>query len=133
MAMPPRSTAAWSLREPSSRPMGVRAPATITEFDGMQDLHKGSAATPATIPRRPGLSSGRVSGSGGKDVLTRIDHIGIACHDLDATIEFYRRTYGFADVHVEVNEEQGVREAMLKINDAGDGGATYLQLLEPVR
>jgi methylmalonyl-CoA/ethylmalonyl-CoA epimerase len=75
-------------------------------------------------------------------VLTRIDHIGIACHDLDATVEFYRRTYGFggdggedggSDVHFEVNEEQGVREAMLKINDAGDGGATYLQLIEPIR
>jgi methylmalonyl-CoA/ethylmalonyl-CoA epimerase len=66
-------------------------------------------------------------------MLTRIDHIGIACHDLDATIAFYRDTYGFTDVHVEVNEEQGVREAMLKINDTGDGGATYLQLLEPIR
>ncbi|MGI8328996.1 methylmalonyl-CoA epimerase [Actinomadura scrupuli] len=70
-------------------------------------------------------------------MLTRIDHIGIACHDLDATVEFYRRTYGFgaddADVHFEVNEEQGVREAMLKINDAGDGGATYLQLIQPIR
>jgi methylmalonyl-CoA/ethylmalonyl-CoA epimerase len=66
-------------------------------------------------------------------MLTRIDHIGIACHDLDATIAFYRDTYGFTDVHVEVNEEQGVREAMLKINDAGDGGATYVQLLEPIR
>lgn len=66
-------------------------------------------------------------------MLTRIDHIGIACHDLDATVEFYRRTYGFTDVHEEINEEQGVREAMLKINDAGDGGATYLQLIEPIR
>jgi methylmalonyl-CoA/ethylmalonyl-CoA epimerase len=66
-------------------------------------------------------------------MLTRIDHIGIACHDLDATLAFYRDTYGFTDVHVEVNEDQGVREAMLKINDAGDGGATYLQLLEPIR
>jgi methylmalonyl-CoA/ethylmalonyl-CoA epimerase len=66
-------------------------------------------------------------------MLTRIDHIGIACHDLDATIAFYRETYGFTDVHIEVNEEQGVREAMLKINDAGDGGATYIQLLEPTR
>jgi methylmalonyl-CoA/ethylmalonyl-CoA epimerase len=66
-------------------------------------------------------------------VLTRIDHIGIACHDLDATLDFYRRTYGFTNVHIEVNEEQGVREAMLKINDAGDGGASHLQLLEPIR
>jgi methylmalonyl-CoA/ethylmalonyl-CoA epimerase len=66
-------------------------------------------------------------------MLTRIDHIGIACHDLDATIEFYRSTYGFDEIHIEVNEEQGVREAMLKINDAGDGGTTSIQLLEPTR
>src|SRR5699024_2390598 len=32
-----------------------------------------------------------------------------------------------------VNEEQGVREAMLRINGTDDGGATYLQLLEPTR
>lgn len=66
-------------------------------------------------------------------MLTRIDHIGIACHDLDATVEFYRATYGFEVFHTEVNEEQGVREAMLKINDTSDGGASYLQLLEPTR
>jgi methylmalonyl-CoA/ethylmalonyl-CoA epimerase len=66
-------------------------------------------------------------------MLTRIDHIGIACFDLDATVEFYRATYGFEVFHTEVNEEQGVREAMLKINETDDGGASYLQLLEPVR
>ncbi|MGX1881321.1 methylmalonyl-CoA epimerase [Streptomyces sp. NPDC055287] len=66
-------------------------------------------------------------------MLTRIDHIGIACFDLDKTIEFYRSTYGFQVYHSEVNEEQGVREAMLKINETSDGGATYLQLLEPTR
>jgi methylmalonyl-CoA/ethylmalonyl-CoA epimerase len=65
--------------------------------------------------------------------LTRIDHIGIACRSLDETVEFYRATYGFEVFHSEVNEEQGVREAMLKINDTGDGGASYLQLLEPIR
>ncbi|CUR61542.1 hypothetical protein NOCA1250091 [metagenome] len=31
MATPPRSAADWSLRPPSRRPIGVRAPATITE------------------------------------------------------------------------------------------------------
>ncbi|TMQ89798.1 methylmalonyl-CoA epimerase [Actinomadura soli] len=66
-------------------------------------------------------------------MLTRIDHIGIACHDLDATVEFYRATYGFTHAHFEVNEEQGVRECMLKINDTGDGAASYLQLIEPIR
>ena len=66
-------------------------------------------------------------------MLTRIDHIGIACFDLDRTVEFYRATYGFEVFHTEVNEEQGVREAMLKINETDDGGASYLQLLEPTR
>ena len=66
-------------------------------------------------------------------MLTRIDHIGIACFDLDRTVEFYTSTYGFSVFHTEVNEEQGVREAMLKINNTDDGGASYLQLLEPVR
>jgi methylmalonyl-CoA/ethylmalonyl-CoA epimerase len=66
-------------------------------------------------------------------MLTRIDHIGIACFDLDRTVDFYRATYGFEVFHSEINEEQGVREAMLKINETSDGGASYLQLLEPTR
>jgi methylmalonyl-CoA/ethylmalonyl-CoA epimerase len=66
-------------------------------------------------------------------MLTRIDHIGIACFDLDATAGFYRDTYGFEVLHTEVNEEQGVREAMLKVSGTSDGGASYLQLLQPTR
>lgn len=66
-------------------------------------------------------------------MLSRIDHIGIACFDVDRTAEFYRTTYGFEVFHREVNEEQGVREAMLKINGTSDGGASYIQLLEPTR
>ncbi|TNM23657.1 methylmalonyl-CoA epimerase [Streptomyces sedi] len=66
-------------------------------------------------------------------MLTRIDHIGIACLDLDTTVEFYRTTYGFEVYHSEINEEQGVREAMLRINGTDDGGATWIQLLEPIR
>jgi methylmalonyl-CoA/ethylmalonyl-CoA epimerase len=64
-------------------------------------------------------------------MLTRIDHIGIACFDLDATVEFYRATYGFEVFHSEVNEDQGVREAMLRINGTDDGAASYVQLLQP--
>jgi methylmalonyl-CoA/ethylmalonyl-CoA epimerase len=65
-------------------------------------------------------------------MITRVDHIGIACRDLAASIEFYERTYGFTVFHQEDNEQQGVREAMLRINGTDDGGATYLQLLEPL-
>ena len=46
-------------------------------------------------------------------LLTRIDHVGIACRDLDAAIVRYQATFGLEVVSLEVNSEQGVREAML--------------------
>jgi methylmalonyl-CoA/ethylmalonyl-CoA epimerase len=66
-------------------------------------------------------------------VFTRLDHVGIACHDLDATVELYTTAFGFELVHEEVNEEQGVREAMLRVNGCDDGAVTHLQLLAPTR
>jgi methylmalonyl-CoA/ethylmalonyl-CoA epimerase len=66
-------------------------------------------------------------------MFTRIDHVGIACRDLDAAIAFYRETYGFTVTQLEDNEEQGVREAMLKVNETDDGAASYVQLLQPLR
>jgi methylmalonyl-CoA/ethylmalonyl-CoA epimerase len=64
-------------------------------------------------------------------VLTRIDHVGIACHSLEATIEFYRSTFGLSVVGQEVVEDQGVREAMMYV--AGSpAGSSYVQLLEPL-
>ncbi|MEC3996902.1 methylmalonyl-CoA epimerase [Actinacidiphila sp. DG2A-62] len=64
-------------------------------------------------------------------MLTRIDHIGIACFDLDATADFYCRTYGFTVASVESSAEMGVREAMLRVGGTDDGGAQWIQLLEP--
>jgi methylmalonyl-CoA/ethylmalonyl-CoA epimerase len=68
-------------------------------------------------------------------LLTRIDHVGIACRDLEEKIDFYCSTFGLTVVSREVNEEQGVREAMLRVAaaDAGSGLAapSYIQLLEP--
>jgi methylmalonyl-CoA/ethylmalonyl-CoA epimerase len=62
-------------------------------------------------------------------MLTRIDHVGLAVRDLDAAIDFYRRTFDVRAVHEEVNEEQGVREAMLAVGDSG----SCIQLLAPLR
>jgi len=62
--------------------------------------------------------------------ITRIDHIGVAVADLDEAIEFYGRVFGMRCVHVETNEEQGVREAMLSVGPTPDGG--FLQLLAPL-
>ncbi|CAM05411.1 methylmalonyl-CoA epimerase [Saccharopolyspora erythraea NRRL 2338] len=65
-------------------------------------------------------------------LVTAIDHVGIAVPDLDAAIEFQRRTFGLEVAHIEVNEEQGVHEAMLRA--PGDAsGATQIQLLAPMR
>jgi len=64
-------------------------------------------------------------------VLTRIDHVGIACLDLAEKVAFYESTFGLVVVSREVNEAQGVREAMLHVAD-GPAGASYVQLLEPL-
>ncbi|GAA5083524.1 methylmalonyl-CoA/ethylmalonyl-CoA epimerase [Thermocatellispora tengchongensis] len=64
-------------------------------------------------------------------MFLRIDHVGIACHDLEEKIAFYESTFGLTVVSREVNEEQGVKEAMLHVAE-GEGGASYVQLLEPL-
>ena len=60
--------------------------------------------------------------------ITHIDHVGIAVADLDAAIAFYEKAYGMTCAHVEVNEEQGVREAMMAVGDSG----SCIQLLAPI-
>ena len=61
-------------------------------------------------------------------LFTHIDHVGIAVPDLDEAKEYYERTFGMRVVHEEVNEEQGVREAMLAVGDSG----SCIQLLAPL-
>jgi methylmalonyl-CoA/ethylmalonyl-CoA epimerase len=64
-------------------------------------------------------------------VLTRIDHVGIACRDLETKIAFYESAFGLTVASIEVNEEQGVREAMLEVS-GNAAGRSYVQLLEPL-
>lgn len=65
-------------------------------------------------------------------LVVAIDHVGVAVPDLDAAISFYTSTFGLELAHEEVNEEQGVREAMMRA--AGDAGSgTAIQLLAPLR
>lgn len=58
-----------------------------------------------------------------------IDHVGIAVPDLDAALAWYRDNLGFVNLHEEINEEQGVREAMV---GPADGDGAVLQLLAPL-
>ena len=62
------------------------------------------------------------------DLFTAIDHVGVAVNDIDAAIAFYRDTYGMSLVHEEVNEEQGVREAMMAVGSSD----SCIQLLAPL-
>ncbi|MBS1862686.1 MAG: methylmalonyl-CoA epimerase [Actinobacteria bacterium] len=56
----------------------------------------------------------------------RIDHIGVAVEDLDASIALYAKGYEMELVHRETVEAQGVEAALL---DVGDG---HVELLAPL-
>src|SRR3954452_16571907 len=73
----------------------------------------------------PGMTSDTSATS---DLFTAIDHVGVAVRDLDQAIAFYETSYGMRLVHQEVNEEQGVREAMMAVGDSG----SCIQLLAPL-
>jgi methylmalonyl-CoA/ethylmalonyl-CoA epimerase len=61
-------------------------------------------------------------------MFTQLDHVGIAVADLDEALEFYEKNFDMTAYHVETNEEQGVREAMLRIGDS----ESSIQLLAPL-
>ena len=68
------------------------------------------------------------SESVGAGLFTAIDHVGVAVPDYAEAIDFSRRVFGMRVVHEEVNEEQGVREAMLAVGDSG----SCVQVLAPL-
>ncbi|NEW30470.1 methylmalonyl-CoA epimerase [Nocardia cyriacigeorgica] len=65
------------------------------------------------------------------DYVVAVDHVGIAVPDLDAAVAWYATNLGMVETHREVNEAQGVQEAMLSCPAAADD-ATALQLLAPL-
>jgi methylmalonyl-CoA/ethylmalonyl-CoA epimerase len=64
-------------------------------------------------------------------LITAVDHVGIAVADLDAAIKWYHDHLGMIVLHEEVNEGQGVREAMLSVRGAPVGSA-QIQLMSPL-
>ena len=60
-------------------------------------------------------------------LLTEIDHVAIAVHDLEAAIAYYREAFGAEVAHREVVESDGVEEALLRVAES------YVQLLTPTR
>lgn len=61
-------------------------------------------------------------------LFTAIDHVGVAVPDFDKAVAFYRDVYGMELLHEEVNEEQGVHEAMMGVGDSG----SCVQILAPL-
>ncbi|GAC69147.1 methylmalonyl-CoA epimerase [Gordonia soli] len=66
------------------------------------------------------------------DLVVAIDHVGIAVPDLDAAKQWYYDHLGFVTLHEEVNDEQGVREAMVGARETADAGGAVIQLLAPL-
>lgn len=58
-------------------------------------------------------------------MFNRVDHIGVAVEDLDASLELYERDYGMKLVHREIVAEQGVEAVLL------DVGENHIELLAP--
>jgi methylmalonyl-CoA/ethylmalonyl-CoA epimerase len=59
--------------------------------------------------------------------VTRIDQVGIAVEDLDATLDLYARAFGIHPVSREHVEHDGVEEAMIEV------GGVHLQLVQSAR
>jgi methylmalonyl-CoA epimerase len=59
-------------------------------------------------------------------MFARIDHIGVAVEDLDASIALYETTFGMTLVHRETVTEQGVEAVLL------DVGENHVELLSPL-
>ena len=55
-------------------------------------------------------------------ILTEIDHVAIAVHDLEAAIAYYEEAFGAEVHHREIVESDGVEEALVKVADS------YIQL-----
>ena len=60
-----------------------------------------------------------------------IDHVGLAVPDLDEAIKFHTEVFGWRELHREINEEQGVAEAMMGTGTQGEENAK-IQLLAPL-
>jgi methylmalonyl-CoA/ethylmalonyl-CoA epimerase len=119
------------LSEPDSFPIGVRAPATMTEPDIFRfygascrnDQPKGFPAAARAGPTQA-VTGRRYPGG---MPLTEVDHVAIAVRDLDAAIKWYEEAFDATVAHRELVERDGVEEALLAVADS------YIQLLTPSR
>jgi len=60
-------------------------------------------------------------------MLTEIDHVAIAVHNLEAAVDYYKRAFAATVDHREVIDSDGVEEVLLRVAES------YIQLLTPTR
>ena len=60
-------------------------------------------------------------------LLTEIDHVAIAVHDLEQAVLFYEKAFDASVVHREIVERDGVEEALIKVAES------YVQLTAATR
>ena len=60
-------------------------------------------------------------------MFNKIDHIGIAVHNLEKTLEVYKRAYGLLPVKMETLDEIKVRIAFIPL------GEVLIELLQPTK
>ena len=58
-------------------------------------------------------------------VARHVNHVALVVNDMDATLDFYRKTFGVGSAETEEVPDQGVRAAVVRI------GGTLLELIEP--
>ncbi|GAA1480294.1 methylmalonyl-CoA epimerase [Gordonia sinesedis] len=66
------------------------------------------------------------------DLVTAVDHVGVAVADLDAAKRWYAEHLGFVTLHQETNRDQDVEEAMVGPAGAARDGGAVVQLLAPL-
>jgi methylmalonyl-CoA/ethylmalonyl-CoA epimerase len=66
------------------------------------------------------------AGEGRAVRLQRLDHVGIAVHDLAAARGLYERALGLVVAHEEIIQDQGVHELLFRAGDA------WVQLVAPL-
>ena len=62
-----------------------------------------------------------------RGVFDRIDHVGVAVQEIDASLELYRDLFELDVAHREIVQEQGVEAVLL------DVGENHVELLAPLR
>src|SRR6201992_1116241 len=140
IAIAPRSLALKSFSEPISLPTGVRAPATITDVvmttssGGFNSRSERSGEADSFPPgyryvmTTDQVDTRRVLSTA---LVTAVDHVGIAAPALDVATAWDSGTLGCLVLHEEVNDDQGIREAMLSVRGAAVGSA-QVQLMAPI-